>query len=75
VHRSVIALLIGTRIFKIVTRFRHGVADQGVLFAIGDVTGRRAQQHRHVCDSACRSRARLAQPRYSFQASSTIGGR
>jgi hypothetical protein len=39
VHRSVIAPLIGNRNFKMVARFRHGVADQGVLFAIGDVTG------------------------------------
>jgi arylsulfatase len=31
--------LIGNRNFKIVTRFRHGAADQGVLFAIGDVAG------------------------------------
>ena len=34
-----IAPLIGNRNFKIVTRFRHAAADQGVLFAIGDVTG------------------------------------
>src|SRR5438132_2133727 len=39
VHRNVIAPLIGNRNFKIVARFRHGAADQGVLFAIGDVTG------------------------------------
>src|SRR5271165_3123787 len=39
VHRNVIAPLIGNRNFKIVTRFRHAAADQGVLFAIGDVTG------------------------------------
>ena len=34
-----IAPLIGNRNFKIVARFRHGAGDQGVLFAIGDVTG------------------------------------
>jgi hypothetical protein len=39
VHRSVIAPLIGNRNFKIVARFRHRAADQGVLFAIGDVAG------------------------------------
>jgi len=39
VHRSVIAPLIGNRNFTIVVRFRHGAADQGVLCAIGDVTG------------------------------------
>ena len=39
VHRSVIAPLIGNRNFKIVARFRHSAADQGVLWAIGDVTG------------------------------------
>jgi arylsulfatase len=39
VHRKAIAPLIGNRNFKIVTRFWHGAADQGVLFAIGDVTG------------------------------------
>src|SRR5438132_1781134 len=39
VHRGVIAPLIGNRNFKIVTRFRHGAGDEGVLFAIGDVTG------------------------------------
>jgi arylsulfatase len=39
VHRSVIAPLIGNRNFKIVARFRHGADDEGVLFAIGDVTG------------------------------------
>jgi arylsulfatase A-like enzyme len=39
VHRSVIAPLIGNRNFKMVARFRHRAADQGVLFAIGDVAG------------------------------------
>ena len=39
VHRDVIAPLIGNRNFKIVARFRHSAADQGVLFAIGDVAG------------------------------------
>ncbi len=39
VHRNVITPLIADRNFKIVTRFRHGAADQGVLFAIGDITG------------------------------------
>jgi hypothetical protein len=39
VHRGVIAPLIGNRNFRIVACFRHGAADQGVLFAIGDVTG------------------------------------
>src|SRR5271165_5362852 len=39
VHRGVIAPLIGNRNFTIVARFRHREADQGVLFAIGDVTG------------------------------------
>jgi arylsulfatase A-like enzyme len=39
VHRSVITPLIGDRNFKITTHFRHGSADQGVLFAIGDITG------------------------------------
>ena len=39
VHRSVIAPLIGNRNFQIVTRFRHGADDEGVLFAIGDVAG------------------------------------
>ncbi len=38
-HRNVVAPLVGNRNFKIVARFRHGDADQGVLFAIGDVTG------------------------------------
>jgi len=35
----VIAPLIANRNFKIVARLRHGAADQGVLFAIGDVAG------------------------------------
>jgi hypothetical protein len=39
VHRGVIAPLIGNRNFRIVARFRQGAADQGVLYAIGDVTG------------------------------------
>ena len=39
VHRSVIAPLIGNRNFKIVVRFRHRAKDQGVLIAIGDVSG------------------------------------
>jgi hypothetical protein len=39
VHRSVVAPLIGNRNFRVVTRFRHGTSDEGVLFAIGDVTG------------------------------------
>jgi hypothetical protein len=39
VHRAVIAPLIGNRNFTIVARLRHGAGDQGVLFAIGDVTG------------------------------------
>jgi arylsulfatase len=39
VHRNVIAPLIANRNFKIVTRFRHGAGDEGVLFAIGDVAG------------------------------------
>src|SRR5437016_5618458 len=39
VHRGVIAPLIGNRNFKIVTQFRQGAADQGVLFAIGDIAG------------------------------------
>jgi arylsulfatase len=39
VHCRVIAPLIGNRNFKIVARFRHGAADQGVLCAIGDVAG------------------------------------
>jgi arylsulfatase len=39
VHRSVVAPLIGNRNFTIIARFQHGAADQGVLFAIGDVTG------------------------------------
>jgi hypothetical protein len=39
VHRGVIAPLIGNRNFKMVARFRHSAADQGVLFAIGDVAG------------------------------------
>jgi arylsulfatase len=39
VHRNVVAPLIGNRDFKIVTRLRHGAADEGVLFAIGDVAG------------------------------------
>ena len=39
VHRNVIAPLIANRSFEIVTRFRNGAADEGVLFAIGDVAG------------------------------------
>ena len=39
VHRNVIAPLIGNRNFAITARFRHGAADEGVLFAIGDVAG------------------------------------
>jgi arylsulfatase A-like enzyme len=39
VHRNVIAPLIGDRNFTIVAQFRHGAADEGVLFAVGDVTG------------------------------------
>jgi arylsulfatase A-like enzyme len=39
VHRNVLAPLIANRNFKIVTHLRHGAADQGVLFAIGDVAG------------------------------------
>jgi arylsulfatase A-like enzyme len=39
VHRSVITPLVADRNFNIVARFRHGAADQGVLFAIGDITG------------------------------------
>ena len=39
VHRNVIAPLIGNRNFTITARFRHGAADEGVLFAIGDVAG------------------------------------
>ena len=38
-HRNVIAPLIGNRNFKIVTSFRHGAGEEGVLFAIGDVAG------------------------------------
>ena len=39
VHCRVIAPLIANRNFKIVARLLHGAADQGVLFAIGDVAG------------------------------------
>jgi arylsulfatase len=39
VHCRVIAPLIANRNFRIVTRLRHSAADQGVLFAIGDVAG------------------------------------
>ena len=39
VHRGVVTPLVADRSFKIITRFCHGVADQGVLFAIGDITG------------------------------------
>ena len=39
VHRGVITPLIADRNFKITTHFRQGSADQGVLFAIGDITG------------------------------------
>jgi arylsulfatase A-like enzyme len=39
VHRSVITPLVADRNFKIVTRFRHVAAAQGVLVAIGDITG------------------------------------
>ena len=38
-HCRVIAPLIANRNFKITTRLRHRAADQGVLFAIGDVAG------------------------------------
>ncbi len=39
VHRSVITPLVADRNFKIITRFRHGAANEGVLVAIGDITG------------------------------------
>ena len=39
VHRNVVAPLIANRNFQIVARLRHNAADQGVLFAIGDVAG------------------------------------
>jgi arylsulfatase len=39
VHRNVIAPLIANRNFKITARLRHRSADQGVVFAIGDVAG------------------------------------
>src|SRR6516162_8600963 len=39
VHRNVIAPLIANRNFRMVAHFRHGAADEGVLYAIGDVTG------------------------------------
>src|SRR5262249_31380998 len=40
VHRNVIAPLIANRNYKIAVRLRHRAADQGALFAIGDVAGR-----------------------------------
>jgi arylsulfatase len=39
VHRGVITSLVADRNFKITVRFRYESTDQGVLFAIGDVTG------------------------------------
>jgi arylsulfatase A-like enzyme len=39
VHRNVVAPLIANRNFKIIAHLKHRVADQGVLFAIGDVAG------------------------------------
>jgi arylsulfatase A-like enzyme len=39
VHRGVIQPLIADRSYKIVVTFRREAGDQGVLFAIGDVTG------------------------------------
>jgi arylsulfatase len=39
VHRATIVPLIADRAFRVEVRLRHGAADQGVLFAIGDVTG------------------------------------
>jgi arylsulfatase A-like enzyme len=39
VHRGVVTPLVADRDFTISARLRHGEGDQGVLFAIGDVTG------------------------------------
>lgn len=39
VHRSVIVPLLADRAYRIATSFKHGGTDQGVLFAIGDITG------------------------------------
>jgi len=39
VHRQVIVPLIADRNVKIAVAMKHGAKDQGVLFAIGDVTG------------------------------------
>src|SRR3984893_17699107 len=39
VHRGVMTPLIADRNFKITTHFHQGSTDQGVLFAIGDITG------------------------------------
>jgi hypothetical protein len=39
VHRGTIVPLVADRSFKITVAFAHGVEDEGVLFAIGDVTG------------------------------------
>src|SRR5262249_4311390 len=39
VHCRVIAPLIGNRNFKMIARFQHGAGNEGVLYAIGDVTG------------------------------------
>jgi arylsulfatase A-like enzyme len=39
VHRGTIVPLIADRSFKISVAFAHGARDEGVLFAIGDVTG------------------------------------
>jgi hypothetical protein len=39
VHRGVVTPLVADRNFTITARFRQGEGDQGVLFAIGDITG------------------------------------
>jgi arylsulfatase A-like enzyme len=39
VHRGVVTPLVADRNFTLGARFRHGAGDQGVLVAIGDVTG------------------------------------
>lgn len=39
VHRGVVTPLVADRNFTISVRIRHGAGDQGVLVAIGDVTG------------------------------------
>ena len=39
VHRSVVVPLIADRSFTFAVSFRHAIGDEGVLFAVGDVTG------------------------------------